>query len=87
MTRASISLTQPNDDWIQSQIENKEFTSRSEVVNALIRKARAESRERDYVHARLIAAEKSVDNQGWDAQSADERLAGFKAKARKHGQL
>ena len=59
MTRASISISTPNDEWIQSQIKSEEFSSRSEVVNDLIRKARKEQGEVEYIRAALIEGEKS----------------------------
>jgi antitoxin ParD1/3/4 len=55
MTRQSISLTPPNDEWLKSQVESQEYTSKSDVVNDLIRKAR----EVEIIRARLIAAEQS----------------------------
>ena len=87
MTRASISLTEPNDDWIQAQIDSKEFSSRSEVVNDVLRKAREDNRRRDYIRAKLIAAEQSVERDGWDERTPEDILASFKAKARKLGKL
>lgn len=57
MTRASISITPPNDEWIQSQIKSEEFSSRSEVVNDLIRKARQQDEEIELLRAKLIRAE------------------------------
>ena len=36
MARLSISFTEPNDNWVKSQIENKEYSSKSELVNDLI---------------------------------------------------
>ncbi len=57
MTRASISITPPNDEWIQSQIKSEEFSSRSEVVNDLIRKARQQHEEIELIRAKLIRAE------------------------------
>ena len=59
MTRASISISPPNDEWIQSQIESEEFSSRSEVVNDLIRKARKEQDEIQKIRAALIIGEES----------------------------
>ncbi len=59
MTRASISISTPNDEWIQSQIKSEEFSSRSEVLNDLIRKARKEQDEVEYIRAALIEGEKS----------------------------
>lgn len=41
MPRQSISLTQQNDAWLKHHIEVvKEFASKSELVNYLIRQAR-----------------------------------------------
>ena len=59
MTRASISLTPPNDEWIQAQIDSEEYTSRSDVLNDLVRRAREDNRERDWIRAKLIAAEQT----------------------------
>ena len=79
MARASISISPPNDQWIQSQIENEEFSSRSEVVNDLIRKAR----EIETIRARLIQAEQS----GFTSQGRAEILAEAKEEARSNGEL
>lgn len=38
MTRQSISIIEPNDIWLKNQIESKEYSSKSELVNDLIRK-------------------------------------------------
>ena len=53
MTRQSISLTKPNDDWLKSMVDSEEYASKSEVVNDLIRQAR----EVDLIRTKLIAAE------------------------------
>ena len=57
MTRQSISLTAPNDDWLKAQIESEEYSSKSEVVNDLIRKARTQQEEIEWIRAKLIASE------------------------------
>ena len=59
MSRTSISFTPPNDEWINSQIESQEYSSKSEVVNDLIRKARKKQDEISYIRAKLITSEKS----------------------------
>ena len=79
MARQSISLTPPNDDWLMSQIESEEFSSKSEVVNDLIRKAR----EIEYIRAKLIKAEQG----GFTDATKEETLAKAKAEARKNGLL
>ncbi len=40
MTRQSISFTKPNDEWLKSQVDSKEYSSKSELINDLIRQAR-----------------------------------------------
>ncbi|NEN24875.1 CopG family transcriptional regulator [Cryomorpha ignava] len=57
MPRQSITFTSPNDLWLNAQVNSEEFSSKSEVVNDLIRKARAEQTHIDYVRARLKKAE------------------------------
>ena len=59
MKRQSISFTEPNDEWLKSQIDNKEYSSKSELVNDLIRQARNQQGQIDWVRAKLDIAEKS----------------------------
>ena len=79
MPRQSISFTPPNDDWLKTQVESQEYTSKSEVVNALIRKAR----EDEAIRARLIQAEQG----GFVNQSSADILAEIKDEARRNGEL
>lgn len=82
-TRASLSISNPNDQWIQAQIDSGEFSSRSEVVNDLIRRAR----EIETIRARLIEAEISLEKHGYSTKNPQEMLDGFKEKARADGKL
>jgi len=60
MSRTSISFTPPNDKWIQEQIDSEEFTSKSDVINDLIRRARRESeQEIEAIRVALIKGEQS----------------------------
>jgi len=59
MTRQSISLTQPNDEWLKAQVESKEYSSKSELVNDLVRQARKQQRQIDWVSSKLESAENS----------------------------
>ena len=83
MTRQSISFTTPNADWLKSQVDSEEYRSNSEVVNDLIRKARAEEQEIELIRAKLIKAEQS----GFTDKSQAEILADIKEKARQNGEL
>ena len=79
MPRQSISFTPPNDDWLKAQVESEEYTSKSDVVNDLIRKAR----EIETIRARLIQAEQSE----FTRQGRAEILAEAKEDARRNGEL
>jgi len=67
MARQSISFTTPNEAWLKEQVESEEYTSKSEVVNDLIRKAR----ENQYIRNKLISAEQG----GFSNLTRDEILA------------
>ncbi|RXG31702.1 ribbon-helix-helix domain-containing protein [Leeuwenhoekiella marinoflava] len=75
MGRQSISFTEPNDDWLKNQIDNKEYSSKSELVNDLIRQARKQQIQIDWIKSRLDKAEKS----GFTNDSKDEILAQSKS--------
>ena len=59
MARQSISFTEPNDEWLKAQVDNKEYSSKSELVNDLIRQARKQQVQIDWIRAKLDKAEKS----------------------------
>ncbi|MDA3912392.1 MAG: type II toxin-antitoxin system ParD family antitoxin [Bacteroidales bacterium] len=59
MARQSISLTNPNDAWLKSQVESQEYSSKSELVNDLIRQARNSQAQIDWLRAKLERAEES----------------------------
>ena len=84
MTRQSISLTPPNDEWLKAQIDSEEYSSKSEIVNDLIRKARKAEQENEYIRKRLIAAEQS----GFlDDVNPSAMLDKFKKDLRDNGEL
>jgi len=59
MSRQSISFTKPNDEWLKSQVEQEEYSSKSELVNDLIRQARNQQVQIDWIRAKLDKSEKS----------------------------
>ena len=59
MARQSISFTKPNDEWLNEQVDNKEYTSKSELVNDLIRQARKQQAQIDWIRTKLEKAENS----------------------------
>lgn len=75
MARQSISLTKPNDVWLKSQIESEEYTSKSELINDLIRRAR----EVDFLRTRLADAEQS----GFSDRTPEQIRMAAKARLKK----
>ncbi|MBW3469059.1 ribbon-helix-helix domain-containing protein [Arthrospiribacter ruber] len=59
MPRQSISFSKPNDEWLKAQIESQEYSSKSELVNDLIRQARKQQAQIDWLRAKLEHAERS----------------------------
>ena len=59
MARQSISFTQPNNEWLKAQVDNKEYSSKSELINDLIRQARKQQRQIDWIRLKLERAENS----------------------------
>jgi len=59
MPRQSISFTEPNDAWLKDQVASKEYTSKSELINDLVRQARSQQSKIDWVRAKIDRAEKS----------------------------
>lgn len=59
MGRQSISFTETNDEWLKAQVESQEYSSKSELVNDLVRQARKQQLEIDYIRMKLEKAENS----------------------------
>ena len=75
MARQSISFTNPNDEWLKSQVESNEYSSKSELINDLIRHARKQQAQIDWIRAKLDKAE----NSGFTSDSKKEILAQSKS--------
>jgi len=76
MSRQSISFTEPNDKWLKAQIESQEYSSKSELINDLIRQARQQQVQIDWIKTKLEQAEKS----GFTNMTQSEILALSKSK-------
>jgi antitoxin ParD1/3/4 len=75
MARQSISFTKLNDEWLKSQVDNNEYSSKSELVNDLIRQARKQQQQIDWISAKLEKAE----NSGFTNDSKEQILAKSKS--------
>ncbi|MBD5782139.1 CopG family transcriptional regulator [Pelagicoccus sp. NFK12] len=59
MPRQSITLTEPNENWLRNRVANQEFANKSEVVNDLIRRERLREEETERIRTALIEGESS----------------------------
>ncbi len=75
MIRQSISFTEPNDKWLKSQMSKKEYSSKSELINDLIRQARKQQVQIDWIRTKLDKAE----NSGFTNESKDQILSQSKS--------
>lgn len=75
MARQSISFTRPNDEWLKTQVDNQEYSSKSELVNDLIRQARSQQVQIDWIKSKLDKAE----NSGFTSDTKSEILKQSKA--------
>ncbi|WP_108868654.1 ribbon-helix-helix domain-containing protein [Aquimarina aquimarini] len=75
MARQSISFTKPNDEWLKAQVDNNEYSSKSELINDLIRQARKQQVQVDWIRAKLEKAE----NSGFTNDSKEKILAHSKS--------
>ena len=75
MSRQSISFTTPNDEWLKAQVDNGEYSSKSELVNDLIRQAREQQAQIDWIRTKLEKGEKS----GFTNDSKEQILAQSKS--------
>lgn len=59
MARQSITFTKPNNEWLKAQVDKEEYTSKSELINDLIRQARKQQVQVDFIRAKLDKSESS----------------------------
>lgn len=83
MIRQSISITTPNDKWLNSLIESEEYSSKSEIVNDLIRRGRKQQEKIEYIREALISGE----NSGVCEQTPNEIIAEFKKELGENGKI
>ena len=81
MARQTISVNEPNDRWMKQKIEENEFSSKSELINDLIRRQREQEEERLWLRNELIKGE----NSGLSNKSMAEILTEAKQRV-KNGQ-
>ena len=74
MTRQSISLTAPNEEWLKKSVSTQEFSTKSEAVNYLIKQARSQEEYFEFVRNKINKSEES----GHSSKTKKELLAKIK---------
>jgi antitoxin ParD1/3/4 len=59
MNRQSISFTEPNDEWLKQMVSSQEYSSKSEIINDLVRQARKQQVQIDWINKKLEKAEQT----------------------------
>ena len=83
MVKKSITVTDQQDKWIQSQMATGNYATDSEIIREALREKEMRTAEIEYIRARLIASEQS----GFTDLSGDEILEKSKNELRKSGEL
>lgn len=83
MVKKSITVTDQQDKWIQSQMKTGHYGTDSELIREALREKEARDGEVEYIQSKLIAAEQS----GFIDRGRDEILTGFKDRLRANGEL
>ena len=87
MVKKSITVTDQQESWIQTQIASGQYATDSELIREALREKETRTAEIDNIRTKLIAAEQSVEEHGWVKETPDEIFAGIKDKARSTGKL
>ena len=83
MVKKSITVTEQQEKWMQTQLASGHYASDSELLRDLIRKEQMRASEIETIRMKLVEAEQS----GFVDKSPSQMLAGFKEEARKNGKL
>ena len=72
--RKTITLTEQQDAWINSQIDSGSYTNDSELIRDLIRREQERTAETERIRAALIEGEKSGEPQRFDPGGFKRRM-------------
>ena len=72
--RKTITLTDQQDNWIKSQVQDGDYTNDSEYIRDLIRREQERGAEIEVVRTALIEGEKSGKPKRFDADAFKRKL-------------
>jgi len=65
MVKKSITVTPQQESWIQAELAKGNYGTDSELIREALREKQLRMNEVDAIRAKLVAAEQSVEQQGW----------------------
>jgi len=83
MIKKSITVTDQQEKWIQSQMASGKYGTDSELIREALREKQLRMNEIDYIRAKLIEAEEG----GFSKRTANEILAKSKEEMQRDGGL
>lgn len=83
MIKKGITVTDQQEEWIQSQMASGNYGTDSELIREALREKQLRMDETDYIRAKLIKAEQG----GFTKRTADEILAKSKEEISRNGAL
>jgi len=83
MTKQSVNLTPPNDDWLNAKVASKEYPNKTDIVNDLIRRER--EREEKF-NALKVAIEEGLTS-GISDKTVEEIRNDVLERLKKNGQI
>ena len=72
--RKTITLTDQQNAWVKSQIDNGNYTNDSEIIRDLIRREQERTAEIESIRAALIEAENSGEPRPFDPDAFKRRM-------------
>ena len=87
MVKKSITVTDQQERWIQTQMATGNYGTDSEVIREALREKQMRDAEIEYIRAKLIASEKRLEEEGYSNKSATEILNSIKERLRADGEL
>lgn len=70
MVKKSITVTDQQERWIQTQMATGNYGTDSELIREALREKQEREQEVEFIRAKLILAEKRLEEEGYSERSA-----------------
>lgn len=87
MVKKSITVTDQQELWIQTQMATGQYATDSELIREALREKALRMAEVEHIRAKLAAAEQSVADHGWVELDSSTALQKFRDQAKQDGDI